>query len=1017
MRPANGKRSLAIFKGNNPVTFHSLNGIIRFAKIGHMHRFSLTKRKKLTTTSLLALSFLLLTLPSAAAQRRHASTPSDGPSAATVAPPLPTFAAPWLSFNTALSNNKGGPVALATGDLDGDGDLDVAAPRNIPGGGFVFLRNEGGGLFAAPVLYPGGSSAAGIVLADLDGDGDLDVAVTDSDTTAIGNTVSVYLNDGTGAFGPRQVLSVGSGASVPIGIVAADFDADGDQDLAVANFRATGSNPTVVVLFRNNGNGTFAAPVAFPAGPKPWGLATGDLNGDGKPDLVVAGQDYSVTVLMNNGAGGFAPGVTYSNLFNTFFAGNFYPAVALADVDRDGDLDVFYGNSATSDADGTTGHIIQLRNNGTGTLTRTADVVLTFRTGGPVGLVAADLNGDGAVDLIAGSLSARSNDGVQVVLNTGTGSFGAATLYPAGQATQAIAAADMNGDGKIDVLTADSYSAAVTVRFNPGSGLFPILTDYLASALQNFQDAADIDGDGDLDIFTSGVFSTAVDGAILRNDGAGHFFSRTIISLPEGVASGVLRDLNGDGRPDLLFNDANTAQEVDFFTALNNGDGTFAAPVRWILNAGSLAAVDAFDLDGDGDLDVVDLGGVGGAGSGFFIALNNGNGTFQPPTFYNQLPGGPERVVAGDFNHDGKLDLAMTDYGLDGFDSKVFIILGRGNGTFDPPIVYTVGRGPHYLVTADLDRDGNLDIATLSSGYNSDGQESVTVLFGTGSGTFTRLQTFYAPYSPDLLGARGMAAGDVDGDGDIDLMTTGVSNDVAIYLNDGTGTFSFPYRLGGIAGSHFPLFGDFTGDGIADIALLGDRPPFGFQESGVAVLRGLAAAPLTTASVVSRKTHGSAGAFAIDLPLSGTPGIECRSGNNPILVATFSNTLSSGNASVISGTGSVSSTTVSGNTLTVNLSGVTNRQTLTVTLTNVTDTFGQTLPPTDVRMNLLLGDVTANGSVNASDVGQVKANVGATLSQTNFRSDVTVNGSINGSDVGAVKAAVGGGAALPSTGR
>lgn len=929
------------------------------------------------------------------------------PEAAIVAPPVPMFQAPWLSFNTALNSTSGSPIALATGDLDGDGDIDVVVPRAYAAGGFAFLRNEGGGKFAAPVAYAGTGRAAGIALADLDGDGDLDVAVTDSDALTVGNTVSVYLNDGTGNFGARQAVSVGTGAVVPVGIVAGDFDGDGDKDLAVAAFRYSGGGSNVVLL-RNNGNGTFAAPVVLPTAAAPYDIAAADLNGDGHPDLVVGHDASKVTVLINNGAGSFAPAITYAGLGPE--SGNAFPAVSLADVDRDGDIDVFYGSTATSD--GTTGHIVQLRNNGAGQLTRDADIPLVIYSVGPADLTAADLNGDGAVDLVAASYDGRSSDGVYVILNNGTGGFGNAVLYPAGQITAAVAAADLNGDGKVDVLTADSYSNAVTVRFNPGTGVFPTQTDDYAEFIQSFMDAADIDGDGDLDIFTSGPHPSASSGAILRNDGTGRFLNRTTINNNnglDGVAAGVLRDLNGDGKPDLLFNNANTSSQYDFFTAKNNGNGTFAAPVRWVVGSAGWGEVDAFDLDGDGDLDVVDMEAEGAPSipdGRFFIAMNNGNGTFQVPFSYDLLPGRPEDVVAGDFNRDGKLDLAMTNNGAYGFDSRVFVVLGNGNGTFGAPIVYTVGRGPLYLVTADFDRDGNLDLATVNSGYNNEGNEGVTLLFGTGTGTFNRLTNYYAPFSPDLLGASGIAAGDIDRDGDIDLVTTGVSNDVAIYVNNGAGGFSFPYRLGAFAGTHWPLLRDFTCDGTVDLAVLSARPALGF-DSGVGVLRGVAAVPLATTSVVSRKTHSTAGIFDIALPLSGASGIESRGGAHTI-VATFSNPITAGTASVSSGTGAVSGTAISGNTLTVTLSGVADRQVITITFNGVMDSSGQTLPPTSVSMNLLLGDVNGNGLVNASDVSQTKANVGVALSSTNFRADVNLSGAVNSSDVGAVKAASGG---------
>jgi uncharacterized delta-60 repeat protein len=168
-------------------------------------------------------------------------------------------------------------------------------------------------------------------------------------------------------------------------------------------------------------------------------------------------------------------------------------------------------------------------------------------------------------------------------------------------------------------------------------------------------------------------------------------------------------------------------------------------------------------------------------------------------------------------------------------------------------------------------------------------------------------------------------------------------------------------------------------------------------------------APLQLTTAVSRKTHGGAGTFDINLPLSGEPGVECRStGGAHTLVFTFSNNVVSGNAAVTSGIGSVTgSPTFSGNTMTVNLTGVTDVQQITVTLSNVTDTFAQVLPDTPVSMNMLIGDTTGNKTVNAGDVAQTKGQSGVAVTGANFRTDINANGSVSASDVAQVKANAG----------
>ncbi len=167
--------------------------------------------------------------------------------------------------------------------------------------------------------------------------------------------------------------------------------------------------------------------------------------------------------------------------------------------------------------------------------------------------------------------------------------------------------------------------------------------------------------------------------------------------------------------------------------------------------------------------------------------------------------------------------------------------------------------------------------------------------------------------------------------------------------------------------------------------------------------------PLQLLSAVSRKTHGAAGNFDVDLPVTGDAGVECRNGGGDYtIVVGFNNTMVSGNASVTSGTGSVAGVPIfNGNTMTVELTGVADQQQIIVTLNNVTDSSMQVLPDTPVSMNMLIGDTNGNKTVNASDVAQTKGRSGSPVTAANFRSDVNVNGTITASDLAQVKASVG----------
>ena len=164
-------------------------------------------------------------------------------------------------------------------------------------------------------------------------------------------------------------------------------------------------------------------------------------------------------------------------------------------------------------------------------------------------------------------------------------------------------------------------------------------------------------------------------------------------------------------------------------------------------------------------------------------------------------------------------------------------------------------------------------------------------------------------------------------------------------------------------------------------------------------------------SAVSRKTHGSAGTFDVQLPLSGTPAVECRQRRQSHVRVHVYEHAGERQCDFNQRNRKHSGTpTFSGQTMTVNVSGVANAQLITVKLSGVKDQFAQVLPDTTVTVRLLAGDVNGNGAVNATDVSQAKSQVGQTVGSANFNSDVNCSGSINATDVSLIKASVGTGA-------
>jgi len=786
----------------------------------------------------------------------------------------------WMGFPTGDYTNARFCYAAEAGDLNGDGAVDVVVAQWPWATGFALLINRGDGTFFDAVRYPSAYPSLGLTLADVDGDNDDDVVLSNTGYNYEGSTISVYLNDGNGAFGPQQQFTVGSGAHVaPFGVCVDDFDGDLLPDVVVAKYGWIGQGTTVALL-PGDGNGGFGAPVDFAAGPGPCHLACADVNGDELLDVAVANEEYPhlASVLLNDGDGGFLPPASYSYAVGVVGG---YPTVALADVDNDDDVDLLLSNSGVrAGVNDERGAVLLFRNQGDGSMAPGETIPLIEYTAGPVDLAVDDVNEDGWLDVIGAHASGRNRDGWELALNDGAGGFLPATLYHAGQTTIAVMTGDADGDDDLDVLTADNYSMEVTVEENRGGGTFEQPPTYQTVAISINLDAADIDLDNDLDLLSTGGITYPVPAGVLLNNGDGTFAPYEYIAPPWETTRGKLRDLDGDTFPDLLLAGG---PPYSFFTGKGNGDGTFQPTVEWPVPSCGSGDIDAFDLDGDQDLDICYLeylGCPGGGGTQVFISRNRGNGTFDPP-YSVTVHQGPYAMVGGDFNGDQNIDLAIACYGYYGSENRVSVLLGMGNGFFQPYQAYVVPYGPKAIVAADLNGDKILDLATENTGANTGDIETMSVLMGRGNGTFDPYQFYYAAYSHDLLAASGITCGDPDGDGDIDLMTSNAgSNDISYFENRGDGTFETQVRYGLGAGPHSVIYADFTGDGVGDLASLVNHPPYDL-DVGAVIVRGIGtgASDVSTFDAVATRlilrpaapnpfTTGTR--FSYDLPVPGT---------------------------------------------------------------------------------------------------------------------------------------------------
>jgi hypothetical protein len=377
----------------------------------------------------------------------------------------------------------------------------------------------------------------------------------------------------TGVGNPLMLPGVlyDSGGAQASSAVVADVNGDGIPDLLVSNFCVSPSsciNGTIGVLL-GNGDGTFRAAVPYDSGGYlAIALAVGDVNGDGKPDLIVVNQygntkfaDGTIGVLLGNGDGTFQPAVTYST--DGFSA----TAVAVADLNGDGKLDVVVtncdvgtGNASCYTGDGV---VSVLLGNGDGTFQTAATYELgqILGTAGADGVAIADINGDGIPDLVIATGSADSEDPGELVimLGEGNGTFSIQNTYQVGLHSPASAplVADANGDGINDLLAASDLGVSVLYGYN---GSFrPAVNFGLSNAIAGSVAVADINGDGIPDL----VAGTSEGPAVLFGLGNEHFQSVLIYSAGlNGSFVAAVADLNNDGKPDVVA-----------LSGENNGDG------------------------------------------------------------------------------------------------------------------------------------------------------------------------------------------------------------------------------------------------------------------------------------------------------------------------------------------------------------------------------------------------------------------------------------------------------------
>jgi hypothetical protein len=702
------------------------------------------------------------------------------------------------------------PAALATGvtpqgvvaaDFARSGFQSLAVITNGDNSLNVYL-GTGPGTYAAGAQSSTCAGPSTIVAVDANNDGypDIIVACTNS------NTVDIYTNKGASAPGafplyPTYTFTV----TKPVAMVTGDFLGNGHQDLAVAS--STGG--LTVVVDTDGTSGVFSTVTVTGT---LTGITTGDFNHDGHLDLAVSDSaNNNVHVVYGDGTGHFNGLVSYA-------AGTKPSGIGTADFNHDGNLDLAVSNAGSNS-------VSILLGSKTGTFTPQA----TPQSAGlnPVSLVIADVNSDGNPDVIA--FDAQNGTGTAenayvVLLGNGDGTLQTAQISPLSAAPGNVSAVfDFNRDGKPDLAIAQQAVNSVVLLAN---NTLPTQLDNGRSlstgqpqAIGNGNMAdgvatGDFNLDGKLDVAVTYLEDNVV--RVLQNNGSGGFtLSGTypVGKQPYFVASG---DLNGDGFPDLVT--ANTTDGT-ISVLLNAGTGLFKPAATY--HVGTLPYQVAIgDVNGDGypDLAVTNYG-----ASTVSVLYGSKAGTF---TLAQTLTVGsgetnPYGIVIADLKHNGFPDIAVTAYHT----NTLYIFPNNGSGSFGAPYTSATGSGPMSLVSGDFNRDGKLDlvVANATGGPAGDTDpvtsgNNVSFFGGKGDGT-----VLGGVISPSLNFPQSIAAGDINGDGILDIVGVAPNfNAVSVTLGAGDGTFGTTQQraAGQFAATKQPwalALGDFNNDGKIDI--------------------------------------------------------------------------------------------------------------------------------------------------------------------------------------------------------
>jgi hypothetical protein len=754
----------------------------------------------------------------------------NGPAPAALPVATASSGAPGFADGSVLwipDEADGRTASIAWGDMDGDGDLDLAVAKSsnpiytYPADSLYpyfsqVYENTGQGQMRLAWQSPVESAAVSIAWGDADGDGDLDLAVGSGYNNWSSRATQLYLNNG-GTPISFTVINLGEEDYRPVTSVAwGDADGDGDLDLAVGNFGQPNQ------LFVNQGGaqgrtiGTF---IAHDIGSSRYttSVAWGDADGDGDLDLAVgngecgyylygisdyrmfwciSGQTNQLYVNQGGTQGGTSGVLIAHNL-----DGSAYQTTSLdwGDADSDGDLDLAVGNW--------NGRNQLYVNNGSGVFIAQDFFTETRYT---TSVSWGDADSDGDLDLaVANHAPFNSNCGWcqgldvnRIYLNQGGNSFVAQNVGTYMSDNLDVAWGDADSDGDLDLAVGAGYYRLNTIYENQGAVRFT--TETIGTSISTASIAwGDADSDGDLDL----ALGHDSPNEVYANDGQGHFSLAWTAPTARNTWSVAWGDADSDGDLDLA-----ASSWSDQVNQLYRNDGHSNFSVQDMDTSNILADNASLawgDVDGDSDLDLA-VGIWGWSGEHNLLDVNQGGlqggmpGVFSMQMLEKVLERA-NSVVWGDVDNDGDLDLAIAH-------EKVLQLYINEGGQLHLVWGSPSGAGASSLAWGDYDGDGDLDLAVGRPLFNR-------VYENVGGALQFDPFNGIGWQSPDMHDTSSVAWGDMEGDGDLDLAVSNRNYPMQVYVNDGQGNLTVQDVVTETQSMGSAAWGDADGDGDLDLVV------------------------------------------------------------------------------------------------------------------------------------------------------------------------------------------------------